>query len=266
MAAVSYGRVRLTTSNDKYYRAHVEQFLLQRKNQRAMRPPRQRDIFGGQAEEALRNWLASTQTLDERRILEYEERRGKRGTMKYRELDAVIIKDSYPKQRVDVFEAKASRTARSLHRAIAQLQETRSILHKLYPTVSTTILLVNTGIPTAEEVAELMASDDPPKKQPQTLQEALDSVEDTLSVITTLDEANRDADRMGVMLFSVEDIIAMVGEENLALDWSDDDEPFDPADSPAPASSTFASSSSNDDNDDDDGGALAAALRQAGLG
>lgn len=67
--AVSYARARLTTEDDRRYRAYVETFKLQRKNQKAIRPPRQRDIFGGQAEAALRDWLAARLPLDERRIL-----------------------------------------------------------------------------------------------------------------------------------------------------------------------------------------------------
>lgn len=47
---ITYSRPRLITEDDKYYRAYVESFKLQRKNQKAMRPPRQRDLFGAEAE------------------------------------------------------------------------------------------------------------------------------------------------------------------------------------------------------------------------
>ena len=40
-------RPRLLTEDDKHYRAYVAGFALQRKNQKAIRPPRQRDLFGG---------------------------------------------------------------------------------------------------------------------------------------------------------------------------------------------------------------------------
>ena len=46
-------RARLTTFDDPHYRAFVEQMTLARENQRAIRPPRQRDLFGGEAEQLL---------------------------------------------------------------------------------------------------------------------------------------------------------------------------------------------------------------------
>jgi hypothetical protein len=261
MAAKTYGRPRLTTSNDKRYRAHVEQFVLQRKNRKPMHPPRQRDIFGGQAESALRDWLAQHMSLDERRILEYEERRGKRATMKYRELDGVVIED---KQNIWIFESKASRTAHSLHRAVAQLKETREILRLLYHNVHTTILLVNTGIPTAEEVAELMADPEAPEVPPQTLPEALDALQDT-RLLNDLTERSHDGVTLDVLLFSVDDIIALAGEENLALDWSDEQEEIDEQ-APRPVTTTVYSSEEEEGEPTEEEGSLAEALRRAGLG
>lgn len=260
MRAVSYARPRLTTTEDKRYRAHVEQFLIQRKNQRAIRPPRQRDIFGGQAESALRDWLATHSSLSHQRILEYEERRGKRAHVKYRELDAVIIDD---RRTIQVFEMKASRAASSLYRASAQLRETRAILHLLYPSVHTTILLVDTGIPTAEEIAELMAAPDAPLEPPQTLAEAIAQLDD-VHLATSLDERKRDPMTIDLLLFSVADIIALAGEENLALDWSADDELDD---TPPPSAEPAQVYTSSDDSEPEEGGgALAEALRRAGLG
>jgi hypothetical protein len=268
MAAVSYGRPRLTTAEDKYYRAHVQQFVLQRKNQRAIRPPRQRDIFGSQAEQALRDWLTGQCTLSERRILEYEERRGKRAIMKYRELDAVVLEG---KRDVWIFEVKASRSAGSLHRAVSQLQETRAIIRLLYPNVHATILLVDTGIPTAEDVAALMEESDHPETPPETLADAI-AAEETLCRIDSLGERSTDGARIDLLVFGVDDIIAIAGAENLALDWSDEDaEEHEPLPSPSPDDDKPFYSTSEDDKDehDDDaggGGALAEALRRAGLG
>src|SRR5690242_11842426 len=110
----TYGRPRLITEDDKRYHAYVEQFAIARRNQKAMRPPRQRDLFGGEAEAALRQWLGERVELDERRILEYEERRNRRGFIKYRELDALTIEGRH----AHVFEIKASRTASALRRAV----------------------------------------------------------------------------------------------------------------------------------------------------
>ncbi|MCS6883348.1 MAG: hypothetical protein RMK84_19845 [Oscillochloridaceae bacterium] len=257
---VTYGRPRLITEDDKYYRAYVESFKLQRKNQKAMRPPRQRDLFGAEAEAALRAWLGERLELDERRILAYEERRNRRGVIKYRELDALHLDD----RSAWVFEIKASRTASALRRAVAQLQETRAILKLLYPTVRVTILLVDTGIPASvEEVEALMASDRPPPRRPELLSEVAAAVPE-LRLVESL-EVEPDAERIDVLRFSVEDIIAIVGAENLSLDWEADDEEPEEPDEPCPASSLYATSDEGEEDQDDDDNPLAAALRKAGL-
>ncbi len=256
--ATMYARARLTTEDDRRYRAYVEQFLLQRKNQKAIRPPRQRELFGGQAEAALRDWLATQLTLDERRILEYEERRNRTAQVKYRELDALAIVDGV----AWVFEIKASRTASALRRAVAQLNETRQILRLLFHRVGVTILLVDTGIPAdAAAVDALMNSEQPPPRRPETLAEVLAALPQ-LQMIPDLSARSSADEHVNLILFSVDDIIALAGAEHLALNWEEDDL-FDEADSePAPETSLFASSG----DDDDDDNPLAAALRKAGLG
>lgn len=255
----SYGRVRLITEDDKHYRAYVEGFKLQRKNQKALRPPRQRDLFGAEAEAALRQWLAERIELDDRRIIEYEERRNKRGIIKYRELDALTIDG----REARVFEIKASRSAGALRRAAAQLHETRQILSQAYPRVVITILLVDTGIPaTVDEVEALMASDRPPPRRPELLSEVLEAVP-SLRLVDSLD-AQLEPGAIGVLRFGVESIIAIAGAENLHLDWEDDDEePEEPAEA-RPAASLYASSAADEPPDADDN-PLAAALRRAGL-
>lgn len=255
---ISYGRPRLITADDKRYRAFVAQFLLQRQNQRAIRPPRQRDIFGGQAEEALRNWLAGQFTLSERRILEYEERRGKRASIKYRELDALVLED----RSAWVFEIKASRSAGSLRRAVAQLQETRAILRLLYQPVHLTVLLVDTGIPTADERAALMAGPEPPPTLPETLAEVLEQLPE-LHQIPNLEARHRDGVGCDLLIFGVDDIIALAGAENLALDWEADDEITDIV---PPLDTGPVYSTADDATNDDDENPMAAALRRAGLG
>lgn len=261
----TYGRPRLITEDDRRYRAYVDQFAIARKNQKAMRPPRQRDLFGGEAEAALRAWLSARVELDDRRILEYEERRNRRGFIKYRELDALNIEG----RRAHVFEIKASRTAGALRRAVGQLHETRAILRLLYPTVAVTILLVDTGIPaSAEEVDALMAGERPPPRRPELLGEVLDAVPE-LRLAASLEECGVDGEAIGVLRFGVADIIAIAGAENLSLDWdADDEEPEEPPE-PRPASSLYAASepeqAAGDDEGDDDS-PLAAAMRRAGLG
>lgn len=260
---VRYARPRLITADDKRYRAYVEQFILQRNNQKAMRPPRQRDIFGGQAERVLRNWLAERVALCDQRILEYEERRGRRAGTKYRELDALVLDEAA--KSVQVFEIKASRSAGSLRRASGQLYETRDILRLRYPTVALTVLLVDTGIPDAAAVAEIMAGPEPPARPPETLAELLASRLD-LHLLTDLSAQTDVGEGIGLLRFSVDDIVQLAGAENLALDWSDDeDEIAAPA---KPVSSQVYSSNddqADDDDDDDDDNPMAAALRRAGL-
>src|SRR5262245_47431222 len=86
-----FSRPRLIGADDKQYRAFLAQIMLGKENQRAIRPPRERDLFGGEAEAALRDWLAQRYTLSERRIVEYLEHRSRSAVKKYRELDAVVI-------------------------------------------------------------------------------------------------------------------------------------------------------------------------------
>ena len=256
---VTYARSRLLTADDKRYRAYVDGFKLQRKNNKAIRPPRQRDLFGGEAEAALRTWLAPQVELDDRRIIEYEERRNKRAFIKYREVDAISVDE----RAIWAFEFKASRSASSLRRAVGQLQETRQILKLLRHTIRVTILLVDTGIPAdAAEVDALMAAERPPSRRPELLSEVLAAMP-ILCLVDSLD-VHGDGELIDVLRFSVDDIIALVGVENLHLDWvADEEEPEEDAE-PRPTSSLYASSS-DDESPDDDDNPLAAAMRKAGI-
>jgi hypothetical protein len=259
---VRYARPRLITADDKRYRAYVEQFILQRNNQKAMRPPRQRDIFGGQAEQVLRDWLAERVELCEQRILEYEERRGRRAGTKYRELDALVLDEAA--RSVHVFEIKASRSAGSLRRAGGQLYETRDILRLRYPAVALTVLLIDTGIPDAAAVAEIMAGPAPPAHSPETLDALLTSRPD-FHLLADLAAQADVAEGIGLLRFSVDDIVQLAGAENLALDWADAE---DDLEIPEKSTSSQVYSSSReqaDDDDDDDDNPMAAALRRAGL-
>lgn len=258
MPAARYARPRLITSDDKRYQAHVRQFIIQRANQKAMRPPRQRDLFGGQAEAALRDWIGAQITLSDRRILEYEERRGRNAVTKYREIDAIALDDG----RASVFEIKASRTAGAVRRASGQLRETREILRLLYRNVDATILLVDTGISTAEEIDALMNGPEPPSRPPQTLADVLEALPE-IHVAASLDARSSEPDTIAMLRFSVDDIIALVGAENLALNWEADDLESEEEPEPPPASSLY--SSSGGDAEDNDDNPFAAALRKAGM-
>ena len=252
-----FSRPRLIDSNDTQYRAFVRQIMIGKDNQRPTRPPRARDLFGGEAEQALRSWLAERFTLSERRIVEYLEHRGRSAIKKYRELDAVIIPD--PKS-IQVFEIKASQKAASIRRAVQQLRDTRSILGMMFFRVHTTILLVDTGIPTAPEIAELMASEDAPLEPPPTLDQVLALVPQ-VRLASSLDDRDPDPEVVNLLRFSVEDIVALAGAENLHLDWDEDDAEAAAEEASKPDFAyTTEQPAAEDENE---GGALAAALKRA---
>jgi hypothetical protein len=238
--------------------------MLTRQNQRAIRPPRARELFGGEAEIALRQWLAERVPLSERRIVEYDEHRGRQAIRKYRELDAVVIPD--PKT-IEVFEIKASRKAVSLRRASQQLRDTGEILGMLFARVYTTILLVDTGIPHSQaeaqaQLAERLARRETPLyaiDPPPTLDEVLERLP-RLRLIDSLEQRAVDPAIIPVLRFGVEDIIALAGAENLHLDWAADDLEPEEGDEPEPELERYSFGSSDDEESESP---LAAALRKA---
>lgn len=260
--APRYSRPRLIDDQDRQYRAFLQQIMLTRQNRKAIRPPRARDLFGGEAEAALRIWLSERVTLSERRIVEYLEHKGRNAVKKYRELDATMLPD--PKT-IHVFEVKATQKATSLYRARQQLGDTRTILGMLFAHVYTTILLVDTGIPkTPEEaeqqVAELAARfpDRDPPPPPPTFDEVLASAP-TLRLIDSLDSRDPDPQIVSILRFSVDDIIAIAGAENLHLDWDEPEEDEEEIEPPELERHTYTAGG----DDDDDDNPLAAALRKA---
>ena len=258
-----FSRPRLIDASDKQYRAFLAQIMLGKENQRAIRPPRARDLFGGEAEAALRGWLAQRYTLSERRIVEYLEHRGRSAVRKYRELDAVVLPD--PKT-IHVFEIKASQKAASLRRASQQLRDTRAILGQLFARVFVTILLVDTGIPTAAERDALMAGPDAPPIPPPTLDEVLATLPH-IRLGPSLEDLPGDPEVVGLLRFTVEDIIALAGAENLHLDWDADGEaeadPGEPEDAGPEEPPRFAYSTDAPGDADAEESPLAAALRRA---
>jgi len=263
--APRFSRARLIDTSDTQYRAFVRQIMIGKDNQRATRPPLPRELFGGEAEAALRDWLAQRFTLSDRRIVEYLEHRGRSAIKKYRELDAVVLSDQ---KMIEVFEIKASQKATSLRRAAQQLADTRAILGMLFRRVNTTILLVDTGIPTAADVIALMAAEDAPIVPPPTLDEVL-TLLPRVHLAASLDARDPDPEIVNLLRFSVEDIVALAGAENLHLNWDEEDEedqepieqPETPA-KPAFAYTTDAPPIAEEPADDDDN-PLAAALRKA---
>lgn len=253
-----FSRPRLIDANDKQYRAFLAQIMLSKENQRAIRPPRARDLFGGEAEAALRSWLGQHYTLSERRIVEYLEHRGRSAIKKYRELDAVVLPDA---KSVHVFEIKASQKALSLRRAAQQLRDTRAILGMLFARVYTTVLLVNTGIPTPEAIAELMAAPDAPSVAPLSLDQVLETLPQ-FHRAAHLEECAHDPQTIDLLLFEVADIVALAGAEHLHLDW-DEEEQGEELGEEDDDDETRLVYTTEEEEDSDDEGSLGAALRQA---
>ena len=104
---------------------------------------------------------------------------------------------------------------------------------------------------------------------PPTLDEVL-ALLPRVHLAASLDARDRDPEIVNLLRFSVEDIIALAGAENLHLDWEleelDDleaaDEPEEPA-KPAFAYTTDATIVEVDQAADDDDNPLAVALRKA---
>jgi hypothetical protein len=270
--APKYSRPRLVDENDKQYRAFVARIMIGKDNQRAIRPPRARDLFGGEAEEALRGWLAQHYALSDRRIVEYLEHRGRNAITKYRELDAVAQPDA---KSIHVFEIKASQKAMSLRRAAQQLRDTQTILRGLFARVYTTILLVDTGIPqTPEEAREQLAqrlqdlaargiTPDAPLDPPPTLADAL-ALLPQLRLVSAPAEIPADQQVVSILRFSVDDIIALAGAENLHLVWDEDDEPAEEAPAEDEQAGSYAYSTDDEKPaEEEEESPLAAALRKA---
>jgi hypothetical protein len=256
--APRFSRARLIDASDSQYRAFLRQIMISKDNQRPTRPPRARELFGGEAEAALRGWLGQHYTLTERRIVEYQEHRGRTPIKKYRELDAVALPD--PKS-IEIFEIKASQRAASIRRAAQQLRETRQILGMLFLRVHTTILLVDTGIPTAADVAELMASEEAPTVAPPTLDEVLATLPH-VRLAGALEARDGDPEAISLLRFSVEDIVALAGAENLHLNWDEEDEEaIEEPERPAYVYTTDEPAA--EEQDDAGSSALAEALRKA---
>jgi hypothetical protein len=252
-----FNRPRLITQDDPAYQRHVAQMMLQRANQRATQPPSQRDLFGGEVETVLRDALAARFSLSERRILEYEERIGRSWQRKYRELDAVVMEGQ---SRIQVFEIKASRRAGALHRALRQLRDTRAILELAFPAVSVTVLLVDTGIVTEAERAELAAAADAPERLPQTLDRAIAEYED-LRRVPSLAELQPFPAATELVVVSLDDLIRLAGDVPLSLDWDEDEVAEVEPPEPVPEEPLYSTP-----DDDEAESPFAAAFRKAGQG
>lgn len=251
-----YQRVRLHEQSDPRYRAYLASIMMGRNNHKATRPASNRSVFGGEVEILLRQWLAQFHPLSERRFVEYDERSGRQLVRKYREIDAVF---EYGSRHVHLFEIKATSQVRSINRGLRQLSETTTILQTIMGTIHSTLLLVDTGIITPAEVATRMAEPDAPTYAPVTLDDFVRDHPQT--PIITPAEFVPQSSTTHVVRFTLDDIVALAGDDaaTLHLDWSDeledDEEPAEPL-----PSTTYHS---HDESDDDADNPLAAAMRRA---
>lgn len=252
-----FHRVRLHDADDPHYKAYLTALLAVKSNQKASRPPAQVALFGGEAEIIVRDWLASLHPLRDKRFVEYDERVGSVLNRKYRELDAVVQPDP---THIHVYEIKASRSVRALHKGLKQLQETRTILRSIIPHVTTTLVIVDTGIPTPADVLTLMQSDDPPARPPQTLADFQAQMPDVPVYADTEWTGVPSAERTLVCV-PLATVIARgtaLGME-LHLDWEESEEELEDAGDVPPA--VHYASQDTDDSDDDN--PFAAAFRNA---
>ena len=252
-----YHRVRIHGVDDHQYRAYIAKILASKANHKASRPASNRSLFGGEAEQIVRQWLAQFHPLSERRYVEYDERIGKQLLRKYRELDAVY---EYDAQHYHVFEVKATSQVRSIGRGLHQLSETHAILHTIVPHVARTLVLIDTGIISDEEVVALMQSDDAPFHAPATIRSFFVENNHMPLYDSVAFQPDRTID-VSVVRFPLADICALAEAHGieLHLDWSDEDEESDIVETP-PAT-TYSSQAQSDDSDDDN--PFAAALRRA---
>ncbi len=187
--------------DDPAYREFIAPFLLARAAHKGG-PVSARTQFGQQVEEALRGWLETHIALLPRRVLGYTE--VSRGSARpgYRELDAL---EPVGEQRVVVYEFKASRSPMSLRRGLAQLNKSRQILSAIFRQVAGVLFFIYTD--------------------PQTLPELHQVITETDDASLMADWADRRQLKtpLGVLLWPVARVVEIAGQENLILEWEDEE-------------------------------------------
>ncbi len=192
--------VKLIDFDDESYQCYIAPFLLARESWKpgAMSA---RSKFGYEVEEVIRTWLAEHATLIPERVLQYTEWGHGRQARNYRELDAV-------EKRADglfFYEIKASRSAQSLRRGIAQVKKTGHILSTAFKGVKGLIFFVCTD----EEALPA-------------LQEVIEEAEG-VALLTAFEERETSPAPVGVLVLSVADIVAIAGQDALTLEWEDEE-------------------------------------------
>lgn len=195
-----FSNVKLIDFDDEDYQRYIAPFLIARESWKPG-PMSARSRFGYEVEEVIRAWLAEHTTLIPERVLQYTEWGHGRQARNYRELDAV-------EKRPDglfFYEVKASRSAHSLRRGIAQVKKTGHILSTAFKGVKGFIFFICTD----EEVL------------PE-LQEVIEEAED-VSLLTSFEERETLPEPVGALVLSVADIVAIADEDALTLEWEDEE-------------------------------------------
>lgn len=198
--AYRYINVRLVHFDDPAYREFIAPFLLARETHKSG-PVRARTQFGRQVEKALRGWLEARTTLLPRRLLGYTEVGGGSARPAYRELDAL---EPVGERGVVVYEFKASRSPASLRRGLAQLNKSRRILSIIFRRVTGALFFVYTDPETLPELHQVVAE------------------ADNASLMSDWAERHTLDTSVGVLLWPVDRVIEIAGQENLTLEWEDE--------------------------------------------
>lgn len=198
--AYRYINVRLVDFNDPTYQEFIAPFLLARETHKGG-PVRARTQFGQQVEKALRDWLETRTTLLCSRVLGYTEVGGGSARPAYRELDAL---EPMGERGVVVYEFKASRSPAGLRRGLIQLNKSRRILSAIFRQVTGILLFVFTDPEILADLHQIIAETDAAS--------LIDEWSDRQGLKTPI----------GVLLWPVDRIVEMVGEDNLTLEWEDE--------------------------------------------
>jgi len=199
--AYRYINVRLVDFDDPAYREFIAPFLLARDTHRGGPVPA-RTQFGQQVEEALRGWLATRTTLLSQRVLGYTQVGGGSSRPSYRELDAV---EPLSERGVVVYEFKASRSPLSLRRGLAQLNKSRRILSAIFRRVTGVLFFVYTDPETLPELGQIVAQTE------------------YASAMADWDARHGLGTPVGVLLWPVARVVDIAGQENLTLEWEDEE-------------------------------------------
>lgn len=199
--AYRYINILLVDFDDPVYREFIAPFLLARATHKSG-PVWARAKFGQQVEKALRGWLEARTTLLPRRVLGYSKVGGGSVRPAYRELDAV---EPIGERGVVVYEFKASRSPMSLRRGLAQLNKSWRILSAVFRWVTGVLFFIYTDPETLSDLHRVI------------------SETDYASLMTDWAARHQLETPIGILLWPVARVVEIAGEENLILEWEDEE-------------------------------------------